>query len=171
MIRRPPRSTLFPYTTLFRSLDIRGDLPLRYLKLVSGMKFLNVSFINYPHKPLQLRIQAIGGKVDQEKQTVTVRLKLDNHSGEFRPGMQVRLWFPGSMHEKALVIPRSALLEEEGIYSAFVLRDDQTVEKRYITLGIVQDNYVEVITGLKEGDQVVTQKAYSLTDGMEVIAE
>src|SRR2546427_2094965 len=25
MIRRPPRSTLFPYTTLFRSLSSRGD--------------------------------------------------------------------------------------------------------------------------------------------------
>src|SRR5258707_2241948 len=25
MIRRPPRSTLFPYTTLFRSLSQRGD--------------------------------------------------------------------------------------------------------------------------------------------------
>src|SRR2546422_2987205 len=25
MIRRPPRSTLFPYTTLFRSLLARGD--------------------------------------------------------------------------------------------------------------------------------------------------
>src|SRR3712207_7639976 len=25
MIRRPPRSTLFPYTTLFRSLLLRGD--------------------------------------------------------------------------------------------------------------------------------------------------
>src|SRR2546429_5174183 len=24
MIRRPPRSTLFPYTTLFRSVDVRG---------------------------------------------------------------------------------------------------------------------------------------------------
>src|SRR2546425_3869880 len=24
MIRRPPRSTLFPYTTLFRSLEFRG---------------------------------------------------------------------------------------------------------------------------------------------------
>src|SRR3712207_8198632 len=24
MIRRPPRSTLFPYTTLFRSLDLQG---------------------------------------------------------------------------------------------------------------------------------------------------
>src|SRR2546430_4599699 len=27
MIRRPPRSTLFPYTTLFRSLAARGGLP------------------------------------------------------------------------------------------------------------------------------------------------
>src|SRR2546430_11342667 len=27
MIRRPPRSTLFPYTTLFRSLDVPGALP------------------------------------------------------------------------------------------------------------------------------------------------
>src|SRR5258708_24729977 len=26
MIRRPPRSTLFPYTTLFRSLYVRDDL-------------------------------------------------------------------------------------------------------------------------------------------------
>src|SRR5689334_24440432 len=26
MIRRPPRSTLFPYTTLFRSIDARHDL-------------------------------------------------------------------------------------------------------------------------------------------------
>src|SRR5258708_10744717 len=28
MIRRPPRSTLFPYTTLFRSVSVRGDLPV-----------------------------------------------------------------------------------------------------------------------------------------------
>src|SRR2546425_7357076 len=28
MIRRPPRSTLFPYTTLFRSLDLVSGFPL-----------------------------------------------------------------------------------------------------------------------------------------------
>src|SRR5256885_9999239 len=28
MIRRPPRSTLFPYTTLFRSVEARFDPPL-----------------------------------------------------------------------------------------------------------------------------------------------
>src|SRR5256885_9624603 len=43
MIRRPPRSTLFPYTTLFRSeytFDAPGD-PLRWSKEPKG---LSVSF-------------------------------------------------------------------------------------------------------------------------------
>src|SRR3712207_8664858 len=31
MIRRPPRSTLFPYTTLFRSCPVRPDLNLKFL--------------------------------------------------------------------------------------------------------------------------------------------
>src|SRR2546430_12903430 len=34
MIRRPPRSTLFPYTTLFRSVDVRSagkELGARYV--------------------------------------------------------------------------------------------------------------------------------------------
>src|SRR2546425_8539227 len=40
MIRRPPRSTLFPYTTLFRSLDAaRGTGPARYELALRQMPF------------------------------------------------------------------------------------------------------------------------------------
>src|SRR5256885_5327523 len=40
MIRRPPRSTLFPYTTLFRSLfqGGRGDIFEKYLESFSHWK-------------------------------------------------------------------------------------------------------------------------------------
>src|SRR3712207_3219474 len=31
MIRRPPRSTLFPYTTLFRSLEFPGAIPFEHV--------------------------------------------------------------------------------------------------------------------------------------------
>src|SRR5256885_3939096 len=41
MIRRPPRSTLFPYTTLFRSVE-------------SGSPDATSSFRNYPHDPLNI---------------------------------------------------------------------------------------------------------------------
>src|SRR5689334_23485869 len=36
MIRRPPRSTLFPYTTLFRSLEKYRPYPPRITNLVAG---------------------------------------------------------------------------------------------------------------------------------------
>src|SRR2546425_6548508 len=36
MIRRPPRSTLFPYTTLFRSLDQSPATSCEYVAVVLG---------------------------------------------------------------------------------------------------------------------------------------
>jgi len=151
-------------------LDVHGDLPLRYLPLVRRMKTITVSFVNYPHDPISLPIVAISGKVHVAKQTVPIRLELANPGAEFRPGMLVQLVFPGQEHENALTIPRAALLEEEGVFSAFVLKD-KIVEKRVLTIGIMHDDYVEVLSGLAAGERVATQKAYSLTDGMEVVVE
>src|SRR3989442_3116875 len=36
MIRRPPRSTLFPYTTLFRSREVPGDEPVAAVYSAAG---------------------------------------------------------------------------------------------------------------------------------------
>src|SRR2546430_4012369 len=47
MIRRPPRSTLFPYTTLFRSLTARDELEARVRGLEGGAD-------DYLTKPLDL---------------------------------------------------------------------------------------------------------------------
>jgi RND family efflux transporter MFP subunit len=153
-----------------RQLDIYGDLPLRTLPIVKKLKSINVMFIDYPHAPIPLPIEAIGSSVHKAKQTVAIRLGLDNRSGEFRPGMQVELIFPGQVHKLTMVIPRAALLEEEGIYSSFVVKGN-TVEKRYIVLGILDNDRVEVLSGLTEGERVATYKSYSLMDGMEVIVE
>jgi multidrug efflux pump subunit AcrA (membrane-fusion protein) len=148
-------------------LDIYGDLPLAYLPRVRGLNALKVAFLEYPHRPLLLPISAFDGKVDDQKQTIQIRLALNNPQGEFRPGMMVRLVFPDQVHMGALVIPRTALLEEEGIYSVFVV-NEQLVEKRNVQVGIKHDDFVEVLQGLNEGDIVAKEKAYSLTDGMKV---
>src|SRR3712207_7398889 len=44
MIRRPPRSPLFPYTTLFRSIVERGCGPMQYTRLgTSGLKVSRIA--------------------------------------------------------------------------------------------------------------------------------
>src|SRR3989442_13538698 len=50
MIRRPPRSTLFPYTTLFRSVTLRGT--------VKKMEWIN------PHSWMTLEVKTDDGKVE-----------------------------------------------------------------------------------------------------------
>jgi multidrug efflux pump subunit AcrA (membrane-fusion protein) len=153
-----------------KHLDVYGDLPVKYLPLVKSSDKLAVHFINLPHKAIILPVSAFSGKVDTKKQTLGIRLAINNHSDDFRPGMQVVLRFPGVFHQNATVIPRSALLEEEGVYSVFVVHD-QKAEKRTIQIGIRNKNLVEVLSGLNPGETVATEKAYSLTDGMEVIKQ
>ncbi len=149
------------------TLDIYGDLPVAYLPQVKQLKSLRVLFVDYPHRPLVLPISAIDGQVDVQKQTIKIRLALDNQRDEYRPGMMVKLEFPDQVHPQALVISRAALLEEEGVYSVFIVEDSQA-EKRDVQIGIKHDDYVEVISGLTEGDVIANEKAYSLTDGMKV---
>lgn len=151
-------------------LNVLGDLPLRALPFVRRQSTVRVTFINYKHRPMDLPVAAIGGQVQRETQTVPVRLLLRNPLHEFRPGMRVVLSFPGKIHKNTLVIPRAALLEQEGTYSAFVITNGK-VHKRVLNVGIKQSHFIEVLSGLRQGEQVVTQKAYSLVDGMEVTTE
>src|SRR2546422_5313284 len=45
MIRRPPRSTLFPYTTLFRSLpELRGAAPIEWA-IINGLEQTGVTIM------------------------------------------------------------------------------------------------------------------------------
>ncbi len=151
-------------------LDVYGDLPVRYLPLIKKFKTIEIQFTNYPHSPMRLPIQAISAQVDPAKQTVPVRLRLDNPNDEFKPGMLVQLIFPGQEHKNALAVPRSALLEEEGIFSVFVVKGNK-VEKRAVKVGIFNNDNVEIIEGVQAREQVATQKAYTLVDGMEVVIE
>lgn len=151
-------------------LDIYGDLPVAYLQRVRQLRTLKVSFINYHHEPIYLPVSAFDGKVHPEKQTIQIRLALNNPDFEFKPGMMVKLVFPDKIHPKSLVVPRTALLEEEGVYSVFSVQNDQAV-KRMVQIGIKHDDFVEILSGLHAGELVISSKAYSLIDGMKISSQ
>ncbi len=150
-----------------KQLDVYADLPVQYLPLVSKQKTMHLEFINYPHPPMLLPVSAFAGKVNPAAQSLQLRLSLPNPKKLFLPGMQVKLWFPGVVHHNTLIIPRSALLEQEGIFHVFVVQNGKAF-RRKVTVGIRQNRYVEILSGLHAGEKVVTDKAYSLTDGIAV---
>ncbi|NOX66592.1 MAG: efflux RND transporter periplasmic adaptor subunit [Chlorobi bacterium] len=148
-------------------LDVYADLPVKYLHLVRKMKYMNLRFLSYKHPNMRLSIRSISGNVDPAKQTITIRLELKNPENEFHPGMLTLLYFPSVIHKDAITVSRNSVIEEEGVFSVFVLNGNK-VEKRGVKVGIFNNNRVEIISGLSEKDLIVSDKAYSLTDGMEV---
>src|SRR5260221_9626208 len=75
MIRRPPRSTLFPYTTLFRSLAVLGGTA----GVEVGRKAAALQPPDQPGHPLEVRLvdpAAVGLKGRSEEHTS----ELQSHS-------------------------------------------------------------------------------------------
>jgi multidrug efflux pump subunit AcrA (membrane-fusion protein) len=64
--------------------------------------------------------------------------------------------------EEGLSIPESAVVGEEGRFVAFVQVGGESFQKRDLALGIRDAGHAQVISGLSEGERVVTKGAYAL---------
>jgi membrane fusion protein, heavy metal efflux system len=59
-------------------------------------------------------------------------------------------------------VPTSALVDEDGRAVVFVQLSGETFEKRDLELGIRDGAYVQILSGVSEGERVVTQGAYAI---------
>lgn len=150
-------------------LDVQGELPVQFLEVARKAKQLKVEFTNFSAPPKNLPIETFTGEVSQN-QSVVVRLKLNNPQLKYRPGMRVKISFPAEVHKNAFLVPRQALVEEEGEYFLFTV-DEEKTQKRKVEVGIMKDDIVEIRSGVEENQSVAVEKAYSLKDNMEVIAQ
>ncbi|KRD79924.1 efflux RND transporter periplasmic adaptor subunit [Lysobacter sp. Root983] len=125
--------------------------------------------------PVQLAVDALPGKIFQG--TVDrVAPVVDSGSGTFRvvctfaggdtlqPGMFGRVRIDYDNRADALVVPRIALLEDEGDPAVFVIRNARAARVP-IKLGYLDGEWAEVRAGIKQGDQVVVAGKTALRDG------
>ena len=70
----------------------------------------------------------------------------------------------------AVVIPSAALFQDPGAdkYHVFVIGADDRAHRTQVTLGLRDPERVQVIAGVKAGEEVVTSGGYALSDGLEV---
>ena len=76
--------------------------------------------------------------------------------------MALQVYVETARVEEALVIPTSALVDEDGRAVVFVQLSGETFAKRDLALGIRDGAVVQVLSGVSEGERVVTQGAYAI---------
>ncbi len=106
------------------------------------------------------RIYYIAPTLDARTRTVEARAVLNNPAGRLKTHAYATARIQVGK-KIALVVPQSAVLHQDTRFIVFVRKGDQ-FEKRYIEPGLSTQGWVEIRSGLKEGEYVVTQGAFEL---------
>jgi len=109
----------------------------------------------FPGKTLVGKVNSIDNIVNPETRSLRVRGEVPNTEGLLRPEMYVDVKIIASLGVQ-LAVPDSAVLDSGTRKIVFVESGESRYEPREIRIGHEADNYYAVVSGLKEGEKVVT---------------
>ena len=107
-------------------------------------------------------------QVDPKTGTFSVRAELGNHERQLLPGQFTKVKLLLDVREQAVVVPVKAVVIEEGGAYVYVVRRDETTEKRFIETGPEVGNNVVVERGLSKGEVIVTEGYNKLAPGVKI---
>ncbi len=110
-------------------------------------------------------VELVGQQIDPVARTATARVRLTNREGLLRLGLfgsALVATAEESKTEARLVIPRDAVTEIAGKPVVFVRQPDDDFEMHPVVLGQSAPGLVEVLSGLREGELVVSEGVFSL---------
>ncbi len=154
--------------------DLRIDVPVPqqyYVQLKQGAD-ISIQFEALPDTVMPANIGAIIPVSDIDARTFTLRVLPKNKQLPITPGMSARVTISLDTGQKNVAVNRDALIRyPDGRVIVWVLEKDgdkTSVKERKVEIGLAFDQYVQILSGLKEGDQVVIRGNEALRDGQTV---
>jgi RND family efflux transporter MFP subunit len=114
------------------------------------------------------KVKLINPRIDVETGTVKVTVEIFDESMKLKPGMFVEVRIVIGVKEGVLVIPRKAILFKQNKTFVFVMDRRSQVAQQEVTLGLTEEDLVEITSGLEEGNVIVVVGVESLKDGQRV---
>lgn len=104
---------------------------------------------------------------DQDSK-VNVKVSINKPDANIKIGYEVDTEIILNEKKNVLQIGFEAIKEDTGKKYVFVIDDNNTIAKRYITTGLETDYNIEVLSGLKEGEKYVLSPEKTLKEGDKV---
>jgi multidrug efflux pump subunit AcrA (membrane-fusion protein) len=86
-----------------------------------------------------------------------------------KPGMYARVRFTVERHENALVVPTGAVVDIQGKIGLWIPGEGDTASFQPVTIGIEQQEFTEITSGVKEGQQIISTGAAALRPGDRIV--
>lgn len=148
--------------------EVRTGLPVR------------VTADALPGQLVEGRVTTINPEVDAATRNIRLQATVANPAGLLRPGMFINVAVVLPRRREVLVIPATAVLYAPYSDSVFVVEDQKAgaggepgklLRQQFVRLGEKQGDFVAVVSGLQEGETIVTTGVFKLRNGQAVVVD
>src|SRR3984893_5186358 len=171
-------TTVVSVDPIYAKVDADENAILKYVKLSEEGKRVSartekipawVELGNETNFPHQGYIDFVDNRLDPSTGTVRARVVLKNGNPNLiTPGFVVRSRVAGATPYRAALIEDKVISSQQGLKYAFVVKPDNTVERRNLETGSIFEGKRIVKHGLKDGEKVVSTRLQLLQAGMKV---
>ncbi len=142
-----------------------SDLDVLYIRQDAPV---DVTVDALPGEKFEGTVMRFDQYTDRDGKTVyNVQIKVEGREG-LRPGMNTNCFVNSGEAFDTLLVPIEAVFEENGIQKVEILNSDNQPEAVEIEVGLMNNKYVEVLSGLEEGQLVVTGSTKDLMPSQSV---
>jgi multidrug efflux pump subunit AcrA (membrane-fusion protein) len=120
----------------------------------------------YPDEKFPGKVVLLGNQVEPGSRTLEVRIAVDNADTRLKAGMFADIEIVTTILDNVLLLPDTALQTDAEEQIVFVALDTNKFEKRVVKLGLEQSGSVQILSGVKPGEKVVTEGSFILKSEM-----
>jgi Cu(I)/Ag(I) efflux system membrane fusion protein len=154
-----------PKTELYMVVDLSqvwvyADVYEYELPWVKVGDEVEMSLASVPGKIFSGRLSYIYPYAESKTRTTKIRIIFDNPEQLLRPDMFTEVTIYSDVNKNSIVIPAQAVIRSGARSQVFVVTEPGKFEPRLVTLGIESSGKVAVLSGLTEGEEVVTSAQF-----------
>ncbi|MEM6831060.1 MAG: efflux RND transporter periplasmic adaptor subunit [Bacteroidota bacterium] len=155
------------------NMYIEVDVPESYIATVVPGKKVKVHF-PILNETIESKVRQTGNFINPNNRSFTAEIPVPNKGGSIKPNLTAKVQINDYRNLEAILIPQSIVSENaEGEQYAFVATDIKggnigRASKNIITTGKTQGDFVEVLSGIDGGQNIIIEGARSVKDGQDV---
>jgi membrane fusion protein, multidrug efflux system len=171
-------TTVISVNPIYAKVDADENAVLKYVKLSEEGKRVSartakipayVELGNETDFPHEGYVDFVDNRLDPGTGTIRARVVLKNWNPNFiTPGFFVRVRVAGATPYRAALVADNVISSQQGLKYAFVVKPDNTIERRNLETGSIFEGKRIVKSGLKDGEKVVSTRLQLLQAGMKV---
>ncbi len=143
-----------------KNLFLKAEVQQKYAQALPFIKTATILSANgqkvFSLEELNGRVVSFAKNVSDESYLIPVTLQVENRAA-FVPGSFMEVYLQTETNSKALTVPNTALIEEQGNFSVFIQLNPESFEKREVKIGNTNGAKTEILSGLKPTERIVSR--------------